>query len=261
MELASHAGLEAANFIVGAARPAVKEWDHKGRNDFATYVDRQAEEIIAEILQGAEPGSQIMGEELTPETGESELTWIVDPLDGTTNYLHSFPVFAVSIAAVLDGEIVAGVVRDVNRGTTYRAFTGGGAWADETQLTVSENRDPTLSLIGTGFPFKIPEKLQEYSEQLTRVLKSTSGVRRAGAAAIDLAYVAAGIFDGFWEMYLAPWDVAAGALLVREAGGTITNLDGSSDVAQHGSIVAGNPDIHKWLRGFLAEGQTSIPTD
>jgi myo-inositol-1(or 4)-monophosphatase len=175
----------------------------------------------------------------------------VDPLDGTTNFLHRFPYYAVSIGAVVDREPVAAVVQHVPPGTRYCAVKGGGAWQDGTPLHVSAVREPRQALIGTGFPFKYVEQLPRYQAQFAAVLWSAAGVRRPGSAALDLCDVAAGRFDGFWELILAPWDVAAGTLIVREAGGIVTGLDGTMDVIRHGSIVAGNPVIHAWLLELL----------
>lgn len=253
MQIAAKAVLRAAQFISSTDRPPSSEWDRKGRNDFVTRVDREAEEIISDILIGAVPDSTVTGEELSPETTNPGLVWVVDPLDGTTNYLHGFPGYAVSIAAVAGGEILAGAVYDVTRQKSFEACKDGGAWSDGVRLHVSGNVEPSLSLIGTGFPFKVPGKLPVYTDQLARVLMATSGVRRAGAAALDLAYVASGVFDGFWELSLAPWDVAAGTLLVREAGGAVTDTDGSNAVVKHGSIVAGNQKIHNWLLTLLSD--------
>jgi myo-inositol-1(or 4)-monophosphatase len=253
MRLASNATKQAAKFISSTERPPSTEWDHKGQSDFATRVDRDAEEIIREVLLKAEPDSIVVGEELSPTVKKSDLSWIVDPLDGTTNYLHGFPCYAVSIAAVAGDDILAGAVFDITRNMLFETFKGGGAWSGETRLQVSNNTEPSFSLIGTGFPFKVPEKIPAYTKQLGRILQKTSGVRRAGAAALDLVHTASGAFDGFWELSLAPWDVAAGTLLVREAGGVVSDLEGSPDVIKHGSVVAGNPHIHSWLSGVLRE--------
>ena len=260
----------------GAARirsaerpPAGAAWEHKGALDFVTEVDRASERLIAEALTQAVPGSVVMGEELSPEgpatpgsppgsvasaasaRGGGGVLWIVDPLDGTTNYLHGYPQYAVSIAAVLDGALVAGVVMDVERGIVYHATAGGGAWCGAERLQVSRVTDPSLALIGTGFPFRVPRLLPSYLRQFTAITHAVSGVRRAGSAALDLADVALGRFEGFWELMLAPWDVAAGVLLIREAGGVVTDLDGSADVVRQGGLVAGNPAMHAWLMTIL----------
>jgi myo-inositol-1(or 4)-monophosphatase len=216
-------------------------------------VDRESERLIAETLLRECPDSAIMGEELTPDGigDQNGLLWIVDPLDGTTNFLHGYPAYAVSIAAMVDGKPTVGVVVDVPRNIVYHATAGGGSWCGERQLEVSETSDPALALIGTGFPFKALDQLPQYLRNLANILSSTSGIRRAGSAALDLADVSLGHFDGFWELSLAPWDVAAGTLLVREAGGVVTDTDGGSDVVRQGPIVAGNPEIQRWLLEVL----------
>jgi myo-inositol-1(or 4)-monophosphatase len=178
--------------------------------------------------------------------------WVVDPLDGTANFLHGYPQYAVSIAAARDGVLEAGVVVDVTRECCYGAVRGQGAWCAGTRLRVSDLTDPGRALIGTGFPFKRLERLDEYLDQFRRLLPLTSGIRRAGAAALDLADVALGRLDGFWELVLAPWDIAAGMLLVREAGGIVTDLSGRDIGVEHTAVVAGNPAIHRWLLEGLA---------
>jgi myo-inositol-1(or 4)-monophosphatase len=236
-------------------RPSVQpsNWISKGHNDWVSEVDRTAESLIAEVLQTGAPGSRVMGEEHSPEAGVEGMVWIVDPLDGTTNFLHGYPQYAVSIGLAIDGALEVGVVLDVNRECLYGAMRGGGAWLGNTPLRVSEITDPARALLGTGYPFKRLEKLDEYLEQFRRILPATSGVRRAGSAALDLADVAAGRLDGFWELVLAPWDTAAGMLLIREAGGVITDRLGRPAGITHGEIVAGNPAIHAWLLTQLGQ--------
>jgi len=177
--------------------------------------------------------------------------WILDPLDGTTNFLHGYPQYAVSIGCLVRGELCVGVVHDVTRDVVYRAATGHGAWLGERRLAVSPLADPARALVGTGFPFKDMDQVAPYLRQLGAVLQASSGARRAGSASLDLADVAAGRLDAFWELSLAPWDVAAGVVLVREAGGVVTTLDGDTDVLQGGGIVAGNPALHTWLTELL----------
>ncbi len=215
--------------------------------DFVTDVDRGAERIISDHLRTRFPDVPIIGEELSPDGAMTDLVWVVDPLDGTTNYLHDYPSYAVSIAALRDGVPGAGVVTDVVHDRTYTAISEGGAWCGDTQLNVSAPGDPSDALIGTGFPFKSPDLLPEYLRQFSAVMHGTSGIRRAGAAALDLVDVALGRFDGFWELHLAPWDIAAGTLLVREAGGIVTDTDGAPKPIRHGPVVAGNSTMHAWL--------------
>ena len=246
----------AAFLLREEGRRGPDEWSEKGRADFVTEVDRESERLIAEALLAAAPGSTVVGEELTPGgpppgLARSGLAWVVDPLDGTTNYLHRFPFYAVSIGALVNGEPVAGVVHHVSRDIRYHAFAGGGAFQDGAPIHVSRVTEPRQALIGTGFPFKFMDQLPVYAAQFAAVIAGSGGLRRPGSAALDFCEVAAGRFDGFWELRLAPWDVAAGTLIVREAGGIVTGLDGERDVIRHGSIVAGNPAIHGWLMELL----------
>jgi myo-inositol-1(or 4)-monophosphatase len=210
-------------------------------------VDRTTERIIADVLLKGEPGSRVVGEELAPELVTDGLVWIVDPLDGTTNFLHGFPSYAVSIGASVNGKLLAGVVLDVPRRMTYWTADGAGAWLEDQRLQVSTIDNPEFALIGTGFPFRDPSHLEEYQRQFALVAKATSGIRRPGSAALDLVDVAAGRFDGFWEQRLSAWDIAAGTLLIREAGGIITDLSGRDIGVEHTSVVAGNPELHAWL--------------
>lgn len=251
--LAATAAAHAAEYLRAVERPADPgEWGAKGHNDFVTACDRRAEEIIATSLLAATPGAVILGEELSARAERRSLTWIVDPIDGTTNFVHGFGAYAVSVAAELDGVLVAGVVLDVERNRLYHAAAGHGAWRDEQPLRVSPIAASAHALIGTGFPFKHPEHLDAWQAQFARIAPVTAGIRRAGSAALDLAWVAEGVFDGFWELRLAPWDVAAGIVLVREAGGLVTDLAGQAVGADHGPLVAGNPAMHAWLLEMLA---------
>ncbi len=252
VDVAREAAALAAGAIRGAETPAPEAWTEKSRHDFVTEVDRRAEALIADTLTTRAPGSRVIGEELTPAAaGDADVVWIVDPLDGTTNFLHRYPQYAVSIGCVVEGVPCAGVIHDVARDVVYWGATGHGAWAGARRLAVSGETEPRRALLGTGFPFKHLDALERYLGQFRRVMQATSGVRRAGSAALDLADVAAGHFDAFWELALAPWDVAAGVVLVREAGGVVTTLEGSAEVLGHGSIVAGNPALHRWLIDLL----------
>lgn len=251
LALARTAAERAGEYLRSVARPDPAAWASKGRHDFVTDVDRTAERIIAEILLQGAPDSRIMGEELSPETATGGLVWVVDPLDGTTNFLHGYPAWAVSIAAAIDGETQAGVVLEVPRGRLCYASRGGGAFEGERHLQVSNIADPSFALIGTGFPFKQLDRLDDYLRQFDTILRASSGVRRAGSAALDLVDVAAGRFDGFWELSLAPWDIAAGILLIEEAGGRVTDLAGNPLRLATSGVVAGNPAIHQWLLGTV----------
>ncbi|MFL5403623.1 MAG: inositol monophosphatase family protein [Gemmatimonadales bacterium] len=251
--MAETAAHRAADFLRAVQRPAdPRGWTLKSARDFVTDVDRTAERIISEILLAAAPEGRIVGEELNPEIVTAGLVWIVDPLDGTTNFLHDFPSYAVSIAAAVDGVLQAGVVLHVPRNDKYSASLGGGAWLNERPLKVSSIADPGFALIGTGFPFKEGAKLDEYQRQFGRVAQAVSGIRRPGSAALDLADVAAGRFDGFWEQHLSAWDIAAGILLIREAGGIITDFEGRDIGIEHTGVVAGSPAMHHWLLATLS---------
>ncbi len=228
-------------------------WDIKGESDFVSAVDRGTEAIIRDLL--APPGRNVtfIGEESAPEALVADgITFIVDPLDGTTNYLHGFPAYAVSIGALIDGVFAAGVVLDVPRDECYTAVRNGGAFRDGRPIHVSAITDPSLSLIATGVPFRKPEQIARYLQQLPKILARTSGIRRAGSAAIDLAHVACGRVDAFWELRLAPWDVAAGILIVREAGGLVTDFAGTPSTPAFSGYAAGNPAMHAWLLETLA---------
>jgi len=256
LSVARAAARKAADFIAATPRPKdPAEWHKKGRSDFVTFVDREAEAILSEELLSQGPEAVIQGEELSPDGigEEGGLVWVVDPLDGTTNFLHDYPAYAVSVAGVIDGIPRVGVVVDISRDVVYTAMEGGGAKVDDATLAVSRITEPSAALLGTGYPFKHPDLMDLYMEQFRILLKNSSGVRRAGAAALDLAHVAEGRLDGFWELSLAPWDVAAGTLLIREAGGIVTDETGSESVIRHGAIVAGNPAIHAWLSTTLGQ--------
>jgi myo-inositol-1(or 4)-monophosphatase len=228
-------------------------WTAKSPTDFVSEVDLAAEAAIREVILGRHPGASIVGEELSPADARGAVTFIVDPLDGTTNFLHGYPAYAVSIGVVLEGELCAGAVLHVVNGDLFTATLGGGARRAGQRVAVSRIADPPRALIGTGFPFKHPDLVERYLRQFARILRATAGVRRAGSAALDLADVACGRFDAFWELHLAPWDVGAGILLVREAGGIVTDADGRPAMVDHGPIVAGNPAMHGWLLEAIQE--------
>lgn len=241
------------------------DWDEKGAADFVSEADHEAEARMMEVIRQRCPGHAFLAEEESTRDGgerlvtaaqdeaylsrfeESPYLWILDPLDGTTNYLHRYPMYAASAAVSSSGEIVAGAVINGATGEEWSATAGGGAYRNGQRIRVSDVDTLSRALIGTGFPFKALELLPDYLRQFDGVLRSTSGVRRAGAAAMDLVHVASGYLDGFWELVLAPWDVAAGVLIIREAGGVVTDLDGDPDVRGGGAILAGNPAVHRLL--------------
>lgn len=250
LEVSIEAAREAAGVIRDSAGALEKiEWVEKAATDFVTEVDRGAESAITTTIKAAFRNALILGEELSPDAvlESSGLSFIVDPLDGTTNFLHGFPHFSVSIAVINKGDLVAAVVLNVPRGDLFTASRGNGTRLNGTRVRVSSTDSTSRSLIGTGFPFKNPDLLETYAKQFVEISRQTAGIRRAGSAALDLADVACGRFDGFWELVLAPWDVAAGMLLIREAGGIVTDISGSPAQPTHGAFVAGNPVIHPWL--------------
>lgn len=232
----------------GAANLGSLTWEEKSHTDFVSVVDRGAEEAIGEVVAARHPDARLLGEEMSPVMHDrSGLLFVADPLDGTTNFLHGFPWYAVSIAALVDGEPVAGAILNAANGELFTATKGGGARRSGEPIHVSPITAPLRALIATGFPFKGGPQVDEYLRMLPRIMTETSGIRRPGAAALDLADVACGRFEAFWELKLAPWDIAAGILIVREAGGVITNLGGEPCPVEHTGVVAGNPEMHAWL--------------
>jgi myo-inositol-1(or 4)-monophosphatase len=253
LDLAVRAAHAAAEIVRrGAAGLATLQWEQKGPQDYVSDVDRASEEALRAMLLAEVPEARVLGEELSPNVGAGKgIIFVVDPLDGTTNFLHGFPEYAVSIGVVLDGALAAGVVRHVVTEELFTARAGVGAWRNGVPIRVSAITEPKRALIGTGFPFSSMDRIDEYLPQFARVAGETAGMRRAGSAALDLARVAAGQFDAFWELKLAPWDIAAGLLLVREAGGIATDLSGAPAPVDHTGVVAGNPVMQAWLLNTL----------
>lgn len=235
-----------ASHDVGALKIHTKNY-----NDFVTEVDRSAEQAIIETLRDAYPTHGFLGEESGVDNADAENVWIIDPLDGTTNFLHGFPVFSVSIALKLRGRLEHGVIYDPLRQELFTASRGGGAQLDGRRIRVGSRRALHGSLIGTGFPFRGVEHLDGYFRMLNTIVRETAGARRAGSAALDLAYVAAGRLDGFFELDLKEWDVAAGTLLIQEAGGLVGAPDGGAEVTSQGDIMAANPRLFKMMAQAL----------
>lgn len=224
----------------------------KARNEFVTQVDQAAEAAIIGSIRERYPQHAILAEESGKHAG-NEFTWIIDPLDGTTNFIHGFPVFSVSIALEVHGQLEVGVVYDPCRQELFTATRGGGAQLDGRRIRVSSWPGLEGSLIGTGFPYRSNTGwLPKYMPMLQAVMESTAGVRRPGSAALDLCYVAAGRLDGFWEFGLNIWDIAAGTLMIREAGGIATSLTAGQELAESGNIIAGSPKVHAALQQLLA---------
>jgi myo-inositol-1(or 4)-monophosphatase len=250
LDIAVDAANAAAKIIRERAHQArTIPWQVKSHSDFVTDVDTAAERAIRDVIHRRFPRADVLGEELSPDVvAQHGVMFVVDPLDGTTNFLHGFPAYAVSIGVAVDGVVEAGVVLDVPAGDRYTAVRGRGAFKNNERIAVSTIDDPSRALIGTGFPFKHLVHLDRYQRQFAAIVGTTSGIRRPGAAALDLASVATGAFDGFWELTLAPWDVAAGVLLVREAGGVVTDLEGNEvSGLQHGPLLAASSALHHWL--------------
>jgi myo-inositol-1(or 4)-monophosphatase len=225
----------------------------KARNDFVSEVDRLAEHEIVKIISKTYPDHAILAEENGEQQGSGDYLWIIDPLDGTTNFLHGFPQFAVSIALRVKGRMEHAVIYDPISQELYTASRGDGAYLNDRRLRVSNAKGLEGALLGTGFPFKQPQHLDTYLQTFKALHPQAAGIRRAGSAALDLAYVAAGRLDGFWEIGLQPWDMAAGVLLIQEAGGLVGDFAGGHDFMTTGNLIAGNP------RMFKAIAQTIRP--
>jgi myo-inositol-1(or 4)-monophosphatase len=243
LNIAVKAARRAGNVINRASRNLdTVAFREKAVNDFVSEVDREAEQAVIRTLHDAYPGHSILAEE-SGASGQSEYQWIIDPLDGTTNFIHGFPQYCVAIALRHRGIVTQAVIYDPTRNDLFTATRGRGAFLNDQRMRVSKRAQLRSSLIGTGFPFRQLEHMDAYLAILGDMMRGAAGVRRAGSAALDLAYVAAGRLDGFWEFGLSPWDMAAGALLVTEAGGLVGDLAGENRYLDTGNIVAGNPKI------------------
>ncbi|HEC29377.1 MAG TPA: inositol-1-monophosphatase [Gammaproteobacteria bacterium] len=258
LNIAVRAARNAGNIIMRYAdRLDTLAVTSKARNDFVTDVDRMAEQEIISVLRKSYPDHGILAEETGSQGASEEFCWVIDPLDGTTNYIRGFPQFAVSIAFKQKGRLEQGVIYDPVRQELYTASRGAGAQLNNRRIRVSPKKDLEGALLGTGFPFKQQEHLDAYLEMFKALFPDTAGIRRAGAASLDLAYVAAGRLDGFWEMGLSEWDMAAGVLLIKEAGGIVTNLRGDDSYLKTGNIIAGTPKIHhavlRRIQNFIPE--------
>ena len=235
----------------------------KSTNDFVTEVDHAAEAAIIETILTAYPGHAILGEETGRQHGakHSDYLWIIDPLDGTTNFIHGFPVYCVSIALAFRGKIEQGVVYDPTRNDLFMASKGRGAFLNDKRLRVSKRTRLGDALIGTGFPFRKGDNFQRYLKMFEAVAPHCAGLRRPGSAALDLCYVAAGWYDGFFETGLNPWDVAAGSLMITEAGGLIGNFTGEADYLHQREVVAGTPKVYGQLVQLLSPFTRVIKED
>lgn len=251
--LARRAALEGGR-VIHEADAATGEIEEKGTGDYVTSVDRAAEESIIAVLLRDAPDTPVVGEERGG--ARADLYWLVDPLDGTTNFVHGFPIVGVSVALIEEGRPTAAAVHAPYLDTTFTAALGEGADQDGQPLRVS-SRGPSEAIVATGFPFRYKHRLDEYQRVFLPALERFEDLRRAGAASLDLAWTAAGVFDGFFELGLSPWDVAAGALLIEEAGGVVTDWNGRGDYLA-GDVLAGSPAVHKALLE-LATGSRTRP--
>jgi myo-inositol-1(or 4)-monophosphatase len=220
--------------------------DLKARNDWVSAADRESEAAIIESIRSRCPNDGFLGEE-SGATGEAERTWIIDPLDGTSNYLQHFPIWSVSIALRQGEEMIAGLIYEPLRDLFFTAERGAGAFRNGQRMHVSNQAAVEGSFLATGFPFRAQSYVSHYVRIFEDVIRVAKGVRRAGSAALDLAYTAAGVFDGFFEMHLAPWDIAAGSLLVTEAGGVVTDFSGGDRWLRRGNVIGATPAVHARL--------------
>jgi myo-inositol-1(or 4)-monophosphatase len=249
-EIAQKAGLFIAEQRKGFSQTMV---EHKGLHDLVSYVDREAEKMIIAELSTVLPEAGFIAEEGTNDRHGEKYNWIIDPLDGTTNFIQGIPTYAVSIALMEGNELVVGVVYEIGQQECFYAWKNGGAFLNGTKIGVSDKSDLHLSLLATGFPYTNFDMLDSYMLFLKWMLRNSRGVRRIGSAATDLAYVACGRFDAFWEYGLKPWDMAAGALLVKEAGGCVSDFQGTENYVFGIDIVATNTLLHESILQKIKE--------
>lgn len=242
----------AGSFIrsnVGKVQPA--DIEEKERNSLVSFVDKGAEKMLVEGLTPLLPGSGFVTEEDITENTRGEYTWVIDPLDGTTNFLQQIPIFSVSVGLAYKTEPVLGCIIDVMQDQCFYGWKGGGAWLDGTRIRTSQKQNINEAIIATGFPYYAPDDLSRLTSIFMKYVSNARGVRRLGSAALDLAYTACGRFDGFYETTLNPWDIAAGIILVREAGGQVTDFDGGGDFIGKGQVVASNKHLHARMLEML----------
>lgn len=233
----------------GSIPPAAVQ--EKGRHDYVTQADREAEEAALAVLEERFPGAAVLAEESGGPQRREGLRWVVDPLDGTTNYVHGYPLFAVSVSCEMDGTPAVGAVLDPLRGELFQAMRGAGATLGDERISVSERRVLGRALLVSGHPFREQDRMDSYVAGFADFLRRASAVRRDGSASLDLCYVACGRYDGFWEMGLGRWDLSAGAIIVREAGGVVTGFGAGEDPLETGNVVASNSRIHEAMLEVL----------
>ena len=247
---AVNAAREAGSILISNLGSDIR-CDFKGEIDLVTDIDRKVEDLIVSAINETFPDHGILAEEGTEHLGESSVRWIIDPIDGTTNYAHGFPFFCVSIAFESDGEVVSGVVYDPIRDELFTARIGEGSFLNGAPLDVSKTDTLAHSLLATGFPYDIRTSTENNLDNFARFAVTAQAIRRAGSAALDLCYVACGRFDGFWEIKLQPWDIAAASLIVTEAGGIVTDFDGLGSTIHNKKLVASNGRIHDQMLSVL----------
>jgi myo-inositol-1(or 4)-monophosphatase len=235
--------------------------DLKSRNDWVSRADRESEQAIVDFIREQHPDDAFLGEESGMSAGSTARTWICDPLDGTSNYLQHFPFWSVSIGLRRGDEMIAGVIYEPLRDLFFTAERGAGAFRNGTRVRISSQKQLEGSFLATGFPFRAQKYVRPYVSIFEDVIRTAKGVRRGGSAALDLAYTAAGVFDGFFEMHLAAWDVAAGALLVTEAGGVVTDFSGGQRWLDRGNIVGASPEVHAGLLEVIQRHVTEEQLD
>lgn len=245
--------VKTAGGFISSQLNAVEQGDiqYKGKNDLVSFVDKAAEEILVEGLSKAFPDAGFLTEEGSATVENRAYRWVIDPLDGTTNYLHKVPVFAVSVALIKEGEPILGIVYELNRHELFTAIKGNGAFCNEKAIKVSGARTLSESLLATGFPYSNFSRMETYLSILREFMQDSHGLRRMGSAAVDLAYVACGRFEAFFEYSLNPWDVAAGILLVQEAGGKVTDFSGGNNYLFGKEIIASNLHLHDEVEGTI----------
>ncbi|HEX6179545.1 MAG TPA: inositol monophosphatase family protein [Thermoanaerobaculia bacterium] len=262
VEIAIEAARRGASVLLGYWQQLGKaDADTKSRNDWVSRADRESEVAIVKCIRDLSPGDAFLAEEGGATEGTTRRTWIIDPLDGTSNYLQHFPVWSVSIALREGDELVAAVVYEPLRDLFFTAEKGSGAFRNDERIHVSDHAAVEGSFLATGFPFRAQDYVKVYVSIFEDVIRQAKGVRRAGSAAIDLAYTAAGIFDGFFELHLAPWDVAAGALLIAEAGGVVSDFSGGDRWLSRGNIVGAPRAIHGELLSIISRHVTEAGLD
>ena len=250
----------AMNAAKSGAEVLLRHWLHlgredadlKARHDWVSQADRESEAVVIDTIRKHVPNDGFLGEETGRAEGSSGRTWVIDPLDGTSNYLQHFPVWCVSIALRTGNEVTAGVIYEPLRDEMFSAEMGGGAWRNGKRMRVSQHQTLDGAFLATGFPFRAQSRFDTYLAIFGEVIRQAKGVRRAGSAALDLAYSAAGVYDGFFEFNLAPWDVAAGALMVREAGGVVSDFSGGDGFWEKGNILGATPAVHEELLRMIA---------